>query len=329
MPASTASLPRISGTDSTVPMPRASDALPDFFVLGVAKGGTTSLHHYLRQHPGLFLPYVKELHFFDADEERFSSDLDSYLQYFSDAGDRLTGEATPSYFRNGAVAAKRMRHLYDDVPPRFLLLFRDPVERAYSHYLHNVSEGREPLSFEEALEAERAAPAAKREAWKAYFGDGNYADTLATWFEVFSPERFLILLSDELRQAPNATLRNVFDFLGVAPDVEVDTNAQLNRTGEQQSRFLGTLLGHVPDELRSWARRWTPETIRLSIEQFVRRRSTGDASDRPSPDPALERDLRARYAPHVRRLEDMIDRDLSAWLPPTERPRTDPTDETT
>jgi len=305
-------------------MARVSDALPDFFVLGVAKSGTTSLHHYLRQHPALFLPYVKELHFFDGDDERFASGLDRYLQYFSGGGPRLVGEATPSYFRHVEVAAERMRQLYDTDPPRFLLLLRDPVERAYSHYLHNVSEGREPLSFKAALRAEQGNPEERWEAWKGYFADGVYADTLVRWFDSFPEERFLILLSAELKQDTDAALRNAFRFLGVDPDVEVDTDARLNRTGEQQSRVLGTLLSSLPPGLRTLAERWTPEPARLWVEQFVRRRSTGDASDRPSLDPALERELRARYAPHVRRLEALIDRDLSAWLPRSDQRSPEP-----
>jgi hypothetical protein len=296
-------------------MPRASDALPDFFVLGVAKGGTTSLHHYLRQHPALFLPYEKELHFFDADEKQFSTGLDQYLEYFSGAGDRLTGDATPSYFRNVKVVADRMQQLYGDAPPRFLLLLRDPVERAYSHYLHNVSEGREPLSFEEALAAEQRNPTSKRTEWKAYFADGVYADTLEQWFAHFSRDRFRIFRSDELAQRPDAVLAEIFRFLGVDPTVEANTEVNLNRTGEDQSRALGTLLSVVPARLRSLVRRGIPKAIRLPIEQFIRRRSTGGASDRPTPDPETERALRDRYAPHVRRLADQLDRDFSSWLP--------------
>jgi len=296
-------------------MPRASDSLPDFFVLGVAKGGTTSLHHYLRQHPALFLPYEKELHFFDAEAKGLLPDLDQYLGYFSDAGDRCTGDATPSYFRNVKTAAPRMQNLYGDPPPRFLLVLRDPVERAYSHYLHNVSEGREPLSFKAALAAEQNKPEKKRDAWKAYFTDGAYADTLEEWFALFPRERFCILRSEELARTPDAALREIFRFLAVDPHVEIDTDTRLNQTGEQQSRFLGALLSFFPDRLRSGLHRWIPDSVRLPIEQFIRRRSTGDASDRPTLDPETERALRARYAPHIRHLSEMIDRDLSAWLP--------------
>lgn len=300
-------------------MTRAASGLPDFFVLGVAKAGTTSLHHYLRQHPSLYLPYVKELHYFDADETRFSGGLDRYLGRFSDAGDRLSGEATASYFRNVDVVAGRMRRLYGGAPPRFLVLLRDPVERAYSHYLHNVSEGRESASFQAALEAERAEPDEKRREWKGYFSDGVYVDTLERWLGAFPGERFLVALSRELREAREATTRRIFRFLGVDPTAEVDTGACLNTTGERESRLLGALLSRLPSGLPSAARRWLPEGLRLRVEQFVRRRSTGSASDRPSLDPSLERRLRERYAPHVRRLEGAVDRDLSEWLPAADR----------
>lgn len=295
------------------PMRSSSSRLPDFFLLGAAKCGTTSLHDYLRQHPDLFLPYVKELNVFDADAEQFASELDRYHTYFSGAGGRLAGEATPSYFRRTDVVPERMRRCYGDAPPRFLLLLRDPVERAYSHYLHNVSEGREPLSFEEALQVEQAHPQSRWRAWKGYFADGVYADTLAAWFDAFPRERFQILLSHNLANDPDGVLRRIFQFLGVNPDVPVNTEKRLNQTGERQSRLLGRLLAHVPSGASAWARRWVPRSIRLGVEQFIRRRSTGNASDRPTLDPALERTLRRRYDPHIQRLATMIGRDLSAW----------------
>lgn len=294
-------------------------ALPDFFVLGVAKAGTTSFHHYLRQHPSLHLPYVKELHYFDAPREVFEAELDGYLEHFAEAGTRVSGEATVSYFRNVDPVARRMSRLYGDAPPRFLLLLRDPVSRAYSHYLHNVSEGREEASFAEALAAERADPAQKREQWKAYFTDGLYAETLTEWFDRFPRERFLVLLSAELEERPGATLRRTFRFLDVDPDRDIDSGRRLNRTGETKSRAVGRLLSWLPISDPSALRRCLPRPVRLRVDQFVRRRSTGGAEDRPSLDAGRERRLRRRYAPHVRRLSELLDRDLSAWLPDGDR----------
>ena len=305
-------------------MSGSTGRLPDFFLLGAAKCGTTSMHDYLRQHPELFLPYVKELNFFDAEADRFASGLDRYRAYFAEAGTRQAGEATPSYFRRTDVVPDRMRRLYGSPPPRFVLLLRDPVQRAYSHYLHNVSEGREPLSFAEALRAEQANPAAKQHAWKGYFSDGVYADALATWFSVFPRERFLIVRSDHLAADPRGALRRVFRFLEVDPEAPIDTSRRLNRTGEQQSRRIGRLLAWTPDGWLETTRGWLPERIRLGVEQFIRRQSTGSAADRPSLDPALERRLRRRYDPHVRRLASMIDDDLSDWGHPASDPAASP-----
>jgi hypothetical protein len=292
-----------------------STDLPDFFVLGAAKSGTTSLHHYLRQHSALHLPEVKELDFFNAPKENFESGLEWYLEYFRGADGRVSGEATPLYFRGPDLVPSRMRRVYGTSSPQFLLILRDPVRRAYSHYLHKVSQGTEPLSFEEALEAEDARPEQKRREWKSYFQDGLYAQTLSRWLEFFPRERFFIMLSENLREHPHHVLYSVFQFLGVDPREPIDTSARLNRTDEQASRILGIVLSVLPSWLPPLARRWTPETLRLWIEQIVRRSARGGDRSRSSLNPKLERQLRRRYAPHVRHLEELIDRDLSAWLP--------------
>ncbi|MFB6278194.1 MAG: sulfotransferase [Salinibacter sp.] len=290
------------------------EKLPDFFLLGAAKSGTTSLHHYLRQHPALYLPEVKELDFFDAPEEQFEANLDWYLRYFQAADGQVAGEATPLYFRRPGLVPGRMRSLYGDTAPRFILLLRDPVDRAYSHYLHKVSQGTEPLSFDEALAAERERPEQKRRAWKSYYQDGLYAERLEAWYEHFSSEQFLILLSADLWQRPQATLRRIFRFLGVDPETKIDTSSRLNRTDERRSRILGTLLSMLPLWGLSLLRSWTPESLRLRLEQLVRRWATS-GRDRPDIDPQIRRRLRKSYEPHVRRLADLIDRDLEDWLP--------------
>lgn len=260
------------------------------------------------------MPQVKELDFFDAPREQFESSLDWYRSYFRGVDEPLSGEATPLYFRRPDVVPERMQQVYGDAPPRFLLLLRDPMHRAYSHYLHKVSQGTEPLSFEEALTAEQKHPERKRREWKSYFQDGRYDERLTAWLDVFPSERFLILLSQNLRQSPKATLRKTFQFLGVDPTAEIDTSVHLNCTAEQRSRLLGTFLSILPSWLPPIARKWTPESARLWIEQLVRV-GAADSQDRPSLDPRIERTLRKRYAPHVRRLSDLIDRDLTDWLP--------------
>lgn len=294
---------------------RVSRHLPDFFVLGAAKCGTTSMHHYLRQHPKLYLPTVKELDFFDASDQRFKAEFDWYLDYFRNHPECVTGEATPLYFRRTDLVPERMQSVYRDSPPRFLVLLRDPVERAYSHYLHKKSQGTEPLSFAKALEAEKQRLDEKRRTWKTYFTDGLYAERLRKWFSFFPQDRFLVLLTNDLERATVESVRRTFQFLGVRPSVPVETETRLNVTAEETSYTLGHILSILPPWLPAAARRWTPEAFRLQVEQWVRRHAIRPDEDRPTLDPETERRLRTRYEPHVHELSRLIDRDLSGWLP--------------
>ena len=125
--------------------------LPNLFILGAAKAGTTSLYHYLKQHPQIYLSSIKEPHFFD-DDENFAKGLNNYVkQYFRNSEMYpITGEATP-YIQNGIKVASRINQAYSNNPPKFVIILRDPVKRAWSHYMHRVRTGLETNSFEDAL----------------------------------------------------------------------------------------------------------------------------------------------------------------------------------
>ena len=289
--------------------------LPDFFVLGATKCATTSLHHYLRQHPNLYLPYEKELGFFKTPEEHFQTGLDDYLQYFQGVEGKKTGEATPGYFRHADVVPTRMGELYSSSDqPQFILLFRDPTERAFSHYLHHVGAGNEDRSLRDALKYEEEHPEWTRENWRSYFRDGIYADTLETWLDHFSRERFLFLLTRDLAECRQETMERVFNFLEVDSTVPVENNTRKNRAGVLRSETIKSLLFDPPSWLHSLAttvvpkRRW-----RKRLRWFVRSLNSKPYEERPTMDPDLEKELRRRYESHIRRLEPMIGRDLSSW----------------
>jgi hypothetical protein len=304
---------KLNTPDSTTSMSRPN-RLPDFYILGATKCGTTSLHYYLRQHPDLFLPYVKEIRFFDEDEDAFRSGLENYLTYFEGREDEITGEASPSYFRRTDVVPHRIGTLYVDRSPKFIILLRDPVERAYSNYLHNFRRGSEELSFKEALEAEQANPSERWWNWKGYFEDGLYANRLSQWFDRFSEERFLILLTEDLKNSPSDELRKTFRFLDVDPDIKIDTTAQLNRAGRERSEALKSLLTDPPSWVHSVVKKILPEPTRRSIKQYLRHANVQSYEERPTLDREVACDLRDRYRPHVQKLSGMIDHDLSNWM---------------
>jgi hypothetical protein len=199
--------------------------LPDFLVIGAQKAGTTALYAYLRWHPAIAGPFWKEVSFFDRHWWRGEPWYRG--QFPLRRNGRLVGEASPSYLFH-PLAPERVLSLVPDV--RLIVLLREPGDRAYSHYQHEVALGREPLTFEEALAAEddrlrgeverlRADPRAFSFAWwnHTYASRGLYAEQLERWFELFPREQVLALTTEELGARPAETYASVLSFLGAPP----------------------------------------------------------------------------------------------------------------
>jgi hypothetical protein len=208
--------------------------LPDFLVIGAQKCGTTALYAYLRWHPGITGPAWKEVSYFDRHYGRgeawyrgqFPSRPWLWLTGARSGRRPLVGEASPSYVLH-PHAPERVRALVPEA--RLVVLLRDPVDRALSHYNHEVALGREPLSFEQALdrEPERLRGELERlgdtstfsHAWwdHTYLARGRYAEQLERWLAVFPREQLLVLASERMRQEPAATYAQVLGHLGAAP----------------------------------------------------------------------------------------------------------------
>jgi Sulfotransferase domain len=201
--------------------------LPDFLVLGAQKAGTTALYAYLRRHPQITGPSWKEVSFFDRHWARGESWYRGNFPNRARTGGKLVGEASPSYVFH-PLAPQRVQELVPEA--RLIVLVRNPIDRALSHYNHEVSLGREPLSFEEALdaeedrlrsEAERMAADPRyfsREWWShTYKARGRYAEQLERWLAVFPREQLLVLSSDDLGSEPERTHAQVLEFLGAPP----------------------------------------------------------------------------------------------------------------
>ncbi len=210
-------------------------ALPDFLIIGTQKGGTSSLYQYLIQHPDVLPAQKKEVHYFGWEyahgeawyRAHFPLRASMRVRRTLRRAQPLTGEATPYYLFHPHVP----RRVADLVPQaRLIVLLRNPVDRAVSSYLHQVRQGREPLSFREALEREneRLAVEAERMASDplynsqahrhfSYRSRGLYADQLEAWFAVFPRERFLILRSEDFFKDTPSTYAQAVDFLGLRP----------------------------------------------------------------------------------------------------------------
>ena len=242
--------------------------LPDFLVLGAQKAGTTALYEYLRRHPQITGPSWKEVSFFDRHWARGESWYRGNFPNLARARGKLVGEASPSYVFH-PLAPQRVQELVPEA--RLIVLVRNPVDRALSQYNHEVALGREPLPFEEALDAEeerlrgeeeRMAADPRyfsREWWShTYKARGRYAEQLERWFAVFPREQLLVLPSDDLGSEPSKAHAQVLEFLGAPPQrlnsyprvyerayepMNPETRERLAAQFEEPNRRLYELLG--------------------------------------------------------------------------------------
>jgi hypothetical protein len=196
--------------------------LPDFLIIGGQRCGTTSLYNYLVEHPGVAPAFMKEVHFFD---NRFHKGPNWYRAHFPLRESQVTGEATPYYLFHPQAPARA----FATVPgARLIVLLRNPIERAFSQYHHQVRMGLETLSFEEAIEREKEGLAAEQNRLEAdreyrsalhqtysYLARGIYVDQLRAWQRFYDRGQMLVLKSEDFYGDPPAALAQVAAFLGL------------------------------------------------------------------------------------------------------------------
>ena len=204
--------------------------LPEFLIIGAKRGGTTTLFRTLERHPDVasLVPAfarIKSPHYFDLNYERGDA---WYRSHFALRRGRLRGESNP-YLLFHPLGPDRVVGIVPDA--KLIALLRDPVERAFSHYWDRVKIGIETLTFADAVAAEAARLAGQRERLEAspdrgvvseahehysYLARGLYAEQLRRWLAHFPAERLLVLRSEDLYPAPNATYDRVTAFLGLS-----------------------------------------------------------------------------------------------------------------
>jgi hypothetical protein len=229
--------------------PGARPAMLDrvsFVVAGAQKAGTSALDAHLREHPELCLPRKKELHFFDSDR-LFAVEPVDYAPYHAQFAPRppqhLLGEVTPAYMYWPTAAERIARY---NPAMRFVLVLRNPVTRAYSHWNMSRQLGREPLPFLDALHAEaerlRSLPLERAKRF-TYVERGFYARQLKRLWGRFPAEQTLVFKSEALYDRPDEVLNGIAGFLAIAPFAPVTQKTVHAREyeaamGDQEKRFL-------------------------------------------------------------------------------------------
>jgi hypothetical protein len=179
--------------------------LPNFLVIGAMKAGTTSLYHYLRGHPHVFMPHVKELDYF-AREPRSSHGIEWYRRQFAPAPVEAIaiGEASTLYTKHPRFPGVPERIAAQIPDARLIYLVRDPIERIRSHYQHQVALGAERAPLADAIFRD-----------PIYLDTSRYAMQIDRYLEVFSPDQLLVVTSERLRGDREVAVREILAFLGL------------------------------------------------------------------------------------------------------------------
>lgn len=302
-----------------------TDFLPNLFILGAAKSGTTTLHTYLAETPDVCMSHPKEPFFFECE---YHLGIDYYRRtYFAHwKGERVIGEAR---HRNLFLPYVPERVRAFNPEAKLLVVLRNPVERAYSHWWHWYFHGREKLDFRAALEAdlERIQKGLRCDTpeeieghcrnlgydgydshgfgtYRTYVDSGYYLEQIQRYLKLFPREQMKIILFEDLVKEPRRAMSEVSDFLGVEnltaregfrPKVE---NVKETRLFRKVSKIYeaARMRSFLPEWLRKWGRR---------------------AIDRLNPDPGIDPETRAwlkgHYRPYNEALASFLDRDLSSW----------------
>lgn len=291
----------------TPALQNANVRLPNFVVAGILKGGTTSLNFSLKQHPQIYMCPMKEPRYFvyesnnpDHVEGRGLhfpiKTWEQYVALFAGAGDQpVVGEVSPHYM----ISPIAPQGIHDRLPDvRLLFSLRQPVKRAYSVYWHQVRLGNENRPVEEALGEHEYAVT-----------HGLYARWLRNWYALFAPEQIKVVLFDDWQRDPQGTYADICRFLEIddtfVPDMTVRNkggamkNARLGRFYERLKKHP---LRHAFDPL-------VPQRVRSAL---IKTHDQNLQEPPPMP-PALQQRLNAFYREDIAELEQMLQRDLSAW----------------
>jgi len=204
--------------------------LPGAIVIGAQRCGTTRFYNLLKQHPGIAPAARKEVHFYDL---RFGRGVKWYRSMFPDLTDRVGVEASPYYIYH-PLCAERIYKTQPDV--KIVAMLRNPVDRAYSNYHHEVRRGKEALSFEQAILSEDTRTQGEEKKiidhgifsikhnQFSYLQRGHYMQQLQRYYDLFDRDQIMLIRSEDFYTDEQGVLQQVHEFVGVEPQI-IDTDA--------------------------------------------------------------------------------------------------------
>ena len=305
--------------------------IPNFLVIGAAKSGTTSLYQYLKQHPQIYMSPRKELKFFALEGESPNfrgpgdephncnaiTDIETYQSYFQGVvNETAIGEASPRYIYIPKAAERIKYHIPN---AKMIAILRNPVDRAYSSFMHQVRKGRESLSFAQALlEEDKRIENNWAPLWH-YKQMGFYYTQLKRYFDLFESRQIKIYLYEDLETNSTSVVKEIFRFLEV-DDTFIPDNTSIiyNKGGVPKNNALHELdnalheLVHRQNLIKSALKPFLPSKLRKFIKKTFKQNLQN--LEKPKLPFDIRRQLTQEYRADITKLQDLIQRDLSTWI---------------
>ena len=298
--------------------------VPNFLIVGAGKSGTTSIYHYISQHPEVFMSDPKEPRFLSFGEERTFNGpgdhiskkstiykFEEYCALFKNAERyKARGEASVDYlFFHRHVIPNIKRYIGD---PKIIIILRNPVDRAYSAYTYLCRDGWEKLSFEEALQHEEERKILGYKWMWRYKEVGLYSEQVKAFIDNFSKVR--IFLYEDLLNNTQNLIKNIFSFLEVDTEFHPVTLTHHNASGIPRNKLINSLFVK-PKGLHKVARTLGGFVLGRKGWVNLREKLRGRILEKVTPLPEdIAEELREYYRNDIIKLENIIGRDLSHWL---------------
>ena len=294
--------------------------LPDFLIVGASKSGTSSIYHYLRQHPDVYLSEKqKEGRFFSQMQGCFQGpgdknvestvirDLQSYEALFEGyTNQKAIGDISPEYLYFHEKAIPLIKSTLDE-NVKIIIILRNPVDRAFSGYTHFKRDRRENLSFEEALQNEDER---KNQNWIwawQYKNSGFYFRQVMAFLDNFKNVK--VIIYEDLRDNEQSILSEICEFIGVDPGFSFDTSYKYNVSGDPKSAVLYKL--ETSRSLVNFVKKIIPRSWATKIKTTF----TGEKQMiKTEMNPQTKRELIEFFREDILQLQDLLHRDLSHWL---------------
>ncbi|NOY24228.1 MAG: sulfotransferase domain-containing protein [Acidobacteria bacterium] len=302
--------------------------LPDFLIPGAARSGTTALYEHLRKHPDLFMPDEKEPMFFSICnigkrkgwqvgklvEDWTIPDFNEYLELFEKAKEhQKCGESSVWYLYDHDVVIQNIRKFYGEKAAdlKIIILLRNPVHRAWSHYVLKCSRMKEPLSFEEAVQPNVIRQRMEKGLSYSYdyIGFGMYTEQIRAWRKAFPNIR--IWIHEEFFSNIPVFMEELAEFLEILMHPSLLIRRRVNPSGIHRNRLarLGASSLMGPSLWKSILKPLFPRRFRYRMKMDTLRRLT---RPEPMPEP-VHRKLTEIYATEINQLEVLLGRSLDIW----------------